>query len=190
MKTNTQRILLIWLLFAAMVFFSACTPQQRLNHLLKKHPELITHDTIYKTKIVTIPEEKADTSAEIKIDTLGLDSVIKNAAPGIDTASTKAIEKSVTKWIKAKQLLKDTLRLDLKHGGYAIVWQQGKQIKLKLYLPAYEIKVPYEAVINKVEAKPQNFIDKVFESRIFKVLWFLFPWIILIFVIRHNRNSR
>jgi len=172
-----------------MLVFSACTPQQRLNRLLKKHPELITHDTIYKTKIVTIPEEKADTSKQIVVDTLGLDSVINIAVPGIDTTTKKEITKTITKWMRTKQLLKDTLRVNLKHGGFAIVYQQGNELKLRVFQPAYEIKVPYEAVINSVEAKPQ-FIDAVFESRIFKVLWFLFPWIILIFVIRHSRNGR
>lgn len=72
MKTNTQRILLIWLLFAAMVVFSACTPQQRLNRLVKKHPELVKVDTIkftdttftiahYSDTIVSLLASRTDT---------------------------------------------------------------------------------------------------------------------------------
>ena len=47
--------------------FISCSPQSRFNRLIKKHPELLTtdtmviHDTIRDTIIVEIPEVRTDT---------------------------------------------------------------------------------------------------------------------------------
>lgn len=62
-------IALISVALAFILFFSSCTPQRRLNRLLKRHPYLlqeqqtiIVHDTV----TVTIPGTKVDTLFSVK----------------------------------------------------------------------------------------------------------------------------
>lgn len=46
-------------------FMASCTPEQRLSALLKRHPELIKHDTVFRI----------DT---IRVDAVSMDTVLKN----------------------------------------------------------------------------------------------------------------
>lgn len=61
---------LIPYLFLITLFIS-CSPQTRFNRLIKKHPELLTsdtliiHDTIRDTIIIEIPKVEVDTSLHI-----------------------------------------------------------------------------------------------------------------------------
>lgn len=62
-------IALISVVLALLLFLSSCTPQRRLNRLLKRHPYLlqeqqtiIVHDTV----TVTIPGTKVDTLFSVK----------------------------------------------------------------------------------------------------------------------------
>lgn len=52
------------LLFLLVVFvaFTACSPQKRLNCLLRHHPELMTKDTVKYTDTVVLKSTKIDTS--------------------------------------------------------------------------------------------------------------------------------
>lgn len=54
----------ITLLLAVLV--TACTPQQRLNRLLRKHPELTRTDTVFTT--VTIPADTLVVTQPITLD--------------------------------------------------------------------------------------------------------------------------
>ena len=51
------------------ILFS-CSPQKRLNRLLKKHPELVQTDTIWKTVTVIVEAVKIDTTFKFKHDTI------------------------------------------------------------------------------------------------------------------------
>jgi hypothetical protein len=51
------------------ILFS-CSPQKRLNRLLKKHPELVQTDTIWKTDTVIVEAVKIDTTFKFKHDTI------------------------------------------------------------------------------------------------------------------------
>lgn len=57
-------------LLIIIIFFAACTPQQRLNRLYKKHPELFSKDTmvIYDTTYL----------AMVKTDTVFKQSMVKD----------------------------------------------------------------------------------------------------------------
>ena len=48
----------------------SCSPQKRLNRLLKKHPELVQTDTIWKTDTVIVEAVKIDTTFKFKHDTI------------------------------------------------------------------------------------------------------------------------
>jgi hypothetical protein len=51
------------------ILFS-CSPQKRLNRLLKKHPELIQTDTIWQTDTLIVEAVKIDTTFKFKHDTI------------------------------------------------------------------------------------------------------------------------
>lgn len=75
MKKELNRILLMWLMFAAFIVFSCCTPQQRLSRLVKNHPELVKVDTIKITDTTFIPGHYTDTIVSLlqsKTDTIVL----------------------------------------------------------------------------------------------------------------------
>ena len=48
------------ILFLVSIFLIACSPQKRLARLVKKHPELLHHDTIVKIDTVTITTMRVD----------------------------------------------------------------------------------------------------------------------------------
>jgi hypothetical protein len=48
-------------LFLIISLLISCSPQKRLNRLLKKHPELVQTDTIWKPDTIITVEVKADT---------------------------------------------------------------------------------------------------------------------------------
>ena len=53
--------IITYLFIAGLLMIAACTPQGRLNRLIKKHPELTQVDTITVTDLIHIPETKKDT---------------------------------------------------------------------------------------------------------------------------------
>lgn len=66
-----KRLLIVLSLFLCF----ACTPQQRLNRLLKKHPELVIQQTIVKIDTIVFPSYNFDTILKIttKTDTFYID---------------------------------------------------------------------------------------------------------------------
>lgn len=50
----------IFLLFAV-ALFASCTPEQRLAHLLKRHPELVKRDTVFHKDTIRIASVSKDT---------------------------------------------------------------------------------------------------------------------------------
>lgn len=73
--TNSEKIFIFFvLLFVLSIVFHCCTPQQRLNRLVKLHPDLLSTNTIYiKDTIIKkdtfVLMEKKD-SFIIKTDTI------------------------------------------------------------------------------------------------------------------------
>lgn len=54
--------------------FVACSPQRRLNRLVRKHPELISKDTVRIIDTIRIPSIQLDTTIETKpVDTVYLE---------------------------------------------------------------------------------------------------------------------
>lgn len=46
-------------------FLISCSPEQRLARMLKKYPELIKHDTVWKKDTITVFGTKTDTIIQI-----------------------------------------------------------------------------------------------------------------------------
>jgi hypothetical protein len=57
-------------LFLIISLLISCSPQKRLNRLLKKYPELVQTDTIWKTDTVIVEAVKIDTTFKFKHDTI------------------------------------------------------------------------------------------------------------------------
>lgn len=53
------------LLFTATLLLTSCAPQKRLNRLLKRHPELIKTDTVWRKDTVVVWGTKTDTIIKI-----------------------------------------------------------------------------------------------------------------------------
>lgn len=64
MQTNSykSRFWFAWIfLLIIIIIQSACTPEQRLARLLKRHPELIKTDTVFISDTTIIPPASTDT---------------------------------------------------------------------------------------------------------------------------------
>lgn len=171
MKTKLKIYAMLLVAFAAMLAMSlaSCTPQQRLNRLLKKHPELVKHDTVFIEKTITIAEVKADTGKKVNTNVAGVDSIIQHYTQLLDSANANRLTTEIKNYIINRPCLEDTLRLDLKNGGYIKVFQENGEIKLKLFEPAQEIKIPCPTVVNSVTQTKDSFLDRA----VFKWLWFV-----------------
>ena len=55
------------------LFVVGCTPQKRLQRIVKNHPELVTTETVIERDTVRIPEIKEVTRLEVVRDTIAID---------------------------------------------------------------------------------------------------------------------
>ncbi len=60
-------ILLFFLLFSFTFLLSSCSPQKRLEKLLKKYPELLTTDTLLLSALVPIPAKASQFEINMNI---------------------------------------------------------------------------------------------------------------------------
>jgi hypothetical protein len=56
-----NKIVIVWLCLMAF----SCSPEKRLQRLIRKHPELVKIDTIFISDTTIIKEVKADTSVKL-----------------------------------------------------------------------------------------------------------------------------
>lgn len=56
-----KQFLLIFSLLGAF-FFASCSPERRLANLLKKHPQLVKTDTVFRHDTIIIPGSTVDTT--------------------------------------------------------------------------------------------------------------------------------
>lgn len=63
------------LLVSALCAFS-CSPQKRLNNLVKNNPELAKSDTTFIIKSFDVPGVKKDTSVKASVNTKGLTDIL------------------------------------------------------------------------------------------------------------------
>jgi hypothetical protein len=54
----TKAIIIALLLFLLYLLLSGCSPQKRLNRLIKNHPELCKTDSIHRVDTATVPESE------------------------------------------------------------------------------------------------------------------------------------
>jgi len=159
---------LFWLIFvcAAVVtiitILPGCNAQKRLDHLLKNHPELISHDTIRVSKTITLPAFKKDTLFTAPhVDMFGLGLILDRYHRSLDSvntanltqfvkqqfdsvASAKAL-RDLKKQINTQPCLKDTLTITLAGGGTCKVYQNAGLFHALVNMPkrSYTVTTPY-----------------------------------------------
>lgn len=171
MKTKLKVYVLLLLAFAAVIAMSlaSCTPQQRLNRLLKKHPDLIKHDTVFIDTTVTRAEVKKDTAKLVNKDVSKVDSIVYLLIH--DTIIAKDLSSQIKNYIINRQCLLDTLRMDLANGGYVKVYQEGDQVKCEIFEPEEKTELSIPVTVNTVQPIKESWLESNYG-------WLL--WIILV----------
>jgi len=120
------------------VLFCSCTPTQRLNRLITKHPYLAqtSIDTMY------IPDIRYDTTIVLEKDTAGLSTFLDSLFESIpDTCKPiiKILKEPIIKYVDRMVVLTDTAEYeymaitDSTSAKLLIkVWQEGKDLRLSV----------------------------------------------------------
>lgn len=150
-----RKILIRILFLIGLVFHLAlvlsCSPQARLNRIIKHHPELANTDTIYITK--TIPGFNVDTIFKASTNTAGLDSVIIQYKTRIDTIILKQLQTQLKTVFINKPCLDQPINFTLPDGTKATLSQSGGKFNLKAVKPTTTQKIPVQTNTYKVQYK-------------------------------------
>lgn len=139
------------LAFAVMSAFSSCTPERRLKRILKKHPELVKTDTIWRTDFDTIPEIRINTVFQTDTSTLGLDSIFGAFQGQIDSVLALRLKSEVRNYIINRPFLPDTM-YTVQDGVTVKIYQNGDQIGVIVSKPETIVTEQAPVVVNKVDA--------------------------------------
>lgn len=144
--------LLIFLgcIYMAIALFS-CSPQKRLNRLVKNNPELAKTDTIYSSRSVTVAAYYKDTSAKASVNLDGLYTLLKKQNIKLDSLS----KQKLVNYILNRPCLDEPLKIALSNGGTCIITQKAGIFYATVNEPArkYEIRVPLVRMDLKAEVK-------------------------------------
>jgi hypothetical protein len=107
MKKEMKRLFILLIAMLAIFFCcTLCTPQQRLNHLVKKHPELVRTDTVTIADTTITPGSYADTIVSLlasRTDTVVIrqDNIITKVFTHLDSIyiSSTALPDTIVKQI-------------------------------------------------------------------------------------------
>jgi hypothetical protein len=148
-------IIFLLCLLATVIFTFSCTPQKRLNRLLKNHPQLA--DTVYSVRTVTVPGLSIDTFFVVQPDTVlltqNLDSILSKYLFTIDSLNARSLSNDIKNYIIKRPCLTDTLEFVLPGRGWVKVWQTGGNFAAKAHLnqqpvtikvPSAQFKVTYK----------------------------------------------
>ena len=141
----------LMLAFAVATAFSSCAPERRLNRLLKKHPELVKSDTIWRTDFDTIPEIRINTVFQTDTSTLGLDSIFGAFQGQIDSMLALRLKSEVRNYIINRPFLPDTM-YSVQDGVTVKIYQDGDQIGVIVNKPETIVTETAPVVVNKVDA--------------------------------------
>lgn len=179
------------LIVATMVAFAvcSCSPQQRLSRLVKKHPHLITKDTLTVRDTITIPQTASYGEVNINTDTSVLNATIDSVFAS--HADTIYLENSVL-----VNTLKDALKRALNRGKHVyldttlISENHILKLSIKNGTIFYEIITPEKTITtekkvtyDKIEVAPTpTFLEKSGKRliNIITILIFLFVFIWLL----------
>ncbi len=156
MKTwhKIKWILALASLLATFILCTRCTPQQKLDRLVKRHPELVQSDTATGYKEVLIPGFRIDTAVATagKNDYTEIYQVLDTYSTKIDSLTMALLKKQLGTYIINRQCLEAPVTIPFGKGGIFKVWQVGGRFFFDIHHPDTKqtIKVPIH--IMRVEA--------------------------------------
>lgn len=142
----------------ALSLFIACSPTQRLNRLISKHPEL----TIAKPDTIRVPDLQIDTifiadTTNLSVD---IDSILDKLSDSCKEEAVLIIKEPLKEYIFNREIIKDTLYFkdiivndSLNLELISMVWQDSSTIHLKVYLTDGFIIKRIPAVIEETHSK-------------------------------------
>ena len=139
-----------------MSFIASCTPQKRLDRLIRKHPELKHTDTVKTSVTITLPGVNHDTLIPINQN---LDSILSSVLLSykghiIDSMSSIKIEKQIVKQINNNGVLKDTVKFYLDDSTSIKLFQAGSFIHHTISRPPKKITKPVAVAYANVHDNP------------------------------------
>ncbi len=145
---DTTGLLATILLF---LFLASCTPQKRLDRLIKNHPELSKEDTVYTTRGIDIPGFHLDTTFEASTDVSGLYSIIDHYKDCIDSLNRTRLTTEIKNYITTRKCLEDTFNVRLDNNGFCKIWQSKEVFHYQLSQPKRKMNISVPISVPKFE---------------------------------------
>jgi hypothetical protein len=156
-----NRYLFYWLVFCflAVLAMCSCSPERKLQRLVKKHPELLQKDSV----TVLIPQ-----------DTVRIDSIINNTFTELDTLLNDTCISEETK-VKIKYLIKEKLVPQIIKGVFpdTIIKKDGVAIIITNTDKGLNVDVAYSKINLTLQPKWIDRNDK----------WYILVIMVLLFII-------
>lgn len=149
-----KKFLLISIIIAAI--FVSCSPQKRLNRLIKNNPELKTTDTIYSTKTFTVPGYKLDTTFKASQNVNGLDEILNDYKIYLDSLKRAKLSSQIKTFVIDRKCLDDTFKVSLNNNGYCKFWQTKGTFHYQLLQPKQKINFTVPVAYNTIKATITN----------------------------------
>lgn len=156
----------------------SCSPEKRLARLIKLHPELVSHDTIYKDTTIFLPSKEITGEAEIDKNYNRIDSIINSYNGKLDSISKLKLINEVKYYVTNKPILLDTIKID-SLGLHLSLFEANGKLHYDIKLDSSNVNFKYAQKVNSV-----NPVTKVREAEWYDV-WIIRPFAILalIFII-------
>lgn len=178
-KVTIIMLLLTALLIVACLF--ACSPQKRIARIAKRHPEVITRDTMFKIDKDTIPAVNVQANFKADTNTAKLDSIFKLFGGKMDSALALKLKSGVKQYIINRQLFPDTV-IQIVDGFTIKLFQKGDNAFGVIIKKSEQIKEEkYAVVVNSIENKIEEieWYEKLQLWIIRNSLWlFLLFWLL------------
>jgi len=139
------RIILLILLSS---LFS-CSPQKRLSNLIKRHPELISRDTIYKDTTIVKPAVEVKGESEIDKNYSDLLLLIDGYKDRLDSVTSGKLKTEIKNYIINKPILNDTIRIDTA-GFHFRLFESGGKLKYVFNKDADSTTIKIPTIVNSV----------------------------------------
>lgn len=166
-----------FLLILCFAFLVACSPQKRLNRLIKNHPELAETDTVYSTKTFTVPGLNIDTNFAASTNVNGIDELVNHYNDYLDSIRRIKLSNEIKTYIINRKCLEDTFKIILRDGGFVKFWQTNGFFFYQLNQPNKKIQFTVPSITNKFD------VETKYSWLMFWVGFSVIPLIITILVI-------
>jgi len=132
-----------------LIILASCSPQKRINRIVKKHPELLVADTIRVIDTLVIEAVHFDTIIKVNQDVSGVDSILNSFKGKIDSITNLKLSNDIKYYITQRKTIEDTL-YHFQDDLEVLIWEDENGINVKVNKPEQEIirevLVPYQQI--------------------------------------------